>query len=36
MLFTADTWVSPFPGLLLLILGTWFICTRLHQIYLWL
>ncbi|MDR0568699.1 MAG: hypothetical protein LBG87_05795 [Spirochaetaceae bacterium] len=35
MLFSADTWVTPLPALLMLIAGTWFICTRLHQVYLW-
>jgi hypothetical protein len=36
MLFSADTWITPFPGLLILALGTWFICTQLHRVYLWL
>jgi hypothetical protein len=36
LLLSADTWLSPAPGVLLLSLGTWFICTRLHKIYLWL
>ena len=36
MLFTGDTWISPVPGLILLSLGTWFVCTRFHRIYLWL
>jgi hypothetical protein len=36
LLLTADTWVSPFPALLLLAAGTWFICTQLHHVYLWL
>jgi hypothetical protein len=36
LLLEADTWISPFPGLGLLCLGTWFICTQLHQVYLWL
>jgi hypothetical protein len=35
ILLSADTWISPFPGLLILSLGTWFICTRLHRVYLW-
>jgi hypothetical protein len=35
MLFSADTWITPFPGALLLALGTWSICTQLHKIYLW-
>jgi hypothetical protein len=36
LLLTADTWITPFPGLLALIAGTWFICTYLHKVYLWL
>jgi hypothetical protein len=36
ILLNADTWASPLPGLLLLAAGTWFICTHLHRIYLWL
>ena len=36
ILLGSDTWASLFPGLLFLILGTWFICVKLHQIYLWL
>ncbi|GHV63390.1 hypothetical protein AGMMS49587_13260 [Spirochaetia bacterium] len=36
LLLSADTWVTPLPGLLSLIAGTWFICTRLHKVYLWL
>jgi hypothetical protein len=36
MLFRADTWITPLPGLILLITGTWFICGRLHRVYLWL
>ncbi|MDR2536060.1 MAG: hypothetical protein LBD29_08535 [Treponema sp.] len=35
LLFTADTWITPFPALASLTVGTWFICTRLHHIYLW-
>jgi len=35
VLFTADTWITPFPALLILIIGTWFICTKLHSVYLW-
>jgi ABC-type nickel/cobalt efflux system permease component RcnA len=31
----SDTWISPAPGLIILSLGTWFICTKLHKIYLW-
>jgi hypothetical protein len=36
MLLGADTWISPLPGLAILIAGTWFICSRLHRVYLWL
>jgi hypothetical protein len=36
LLISADTWASPVPGMLLLSIGMWFICTRLHKIYLWL
>jgi hypothetical protein len=36
LLLNADTWLSPGLGMLLLVLGTWFICTQLHKIYLWL
>ena len=35
LLISADTWASPLPGLLLLTAGMWYICTRLHTIYLW-
>ncbi|MDR0584998.1 MAG: hypothetical protein LBG57_11725 [Treponema sp.] len=36
LLLNADTWLSPIPGILFLSVGIWFICTRLHKIYLWL
>jgi hypothetical protein len=36
LLLSADTWAAPLPGLLFLIAGTYFICTRLHKVYLWL
>jgi hypothetical protein len=36
MLFSADTWITPLPGLLLLVGGTWIICDQLHRVYLWL
>jgi hypothetical protein len=36
ILLGADTWVSPLPGALSLGLGTWFVCTCLHKVYLWL
>ncbi|MDR3167326.1 MAG: hypothetical protein LBT93_05230 [Treponema sp.] len=35
ILFNADTWIAPFPGLVILGIGTWFICTQLHRVYLW-
>ncbi|MDR3138432.1 MAG: hypothetical protein LBT95_02030 [Treponema sp.] len=35
MLLSTDTWVTLLPGLLLLALGTWFVCTQLHRVYLW-
>jgi hypothetical protein len=35
ILLSADTWISPLPGLLLLAAGAWLICTKLHQVYLW-
>jgi hypothetical protein len=36
LLLSADTWISPVSGILFLSFGIWFICTRLHKIYLWL
>ncbi|MDR2480183.1 MAG: hypothetical protein LBD48_12850 [Treponema sp.] len=36
LLLSTDTWISPIPGILLLSIGMWFICTQLHKIYLWL
>jgi hypothetical protein len=36
ILLSGDTWVSPLPGIFLLSLGTWFMCTQLHKVYLWL
>jgi hypothetical protein len=35
ILINSDTWISPVPGLVILSLGTWFVCTKLHKIYLW-
>jgi hypothetical protein len=35
ILLSADTWIG-LAGLVLLSLGTWFICNRLHKVYLWL
>jgi hypothetical protein len=36
ILLSADTWISPLPGLLFLVAGVWLICTKLHRVYLWL
>jgi hypothetical protein len=36
LLLGGDTWLSPFLGLLILSLGTWLVCAKLHRIYLWL
>ena len=36
ILLNSDTWITPFPGLMILIAGTWFACSRLHLAYLWL
>ncbi|MCL2762927.1 MAG: hypothetical protein FWD36_06970 [Treponema sp.] len=36
ILFGADTWVGLPIGLVLLVVGTWLICIRLHKVYLWL
>jgi hypothetical protein len=36
LLLTADTWPGPVAGIICLVSGTWFICTRLHKAYLWL
>jgi hypothetical protein len=36
ILLSADTWAALPTGLLLLTIGTWLICTKLHKIYLWL
>jgi hypothetical protein len=36
ILLTADTWITPLPGLALLAAGTWIICIQLHRVYLWL
>ena len=36
LLIYSDNWITPLPGLILLALGTWLACSRLHQIYLWL
>jgi hypothetical protein len=36
MLLNTDTWAVLVSGLLILTTGTWFICTKLHKVYLWL
>lgn len=35
ILLLSDSWAGPIPGIVLLSLGTWMICTSLHKIYLW-
>jgi len=35
ILLHSDTWITPVPGLALLVTGTWLVCSRLHQEYLW-
>jgi hypothetical protein len=30
-----DNWAGPIPGLIMLSFGTWFACSKLHKIYLW-
>jgi hypothetical protein len=36
LLLNADNWITPVPGILLLSIGIWFVCSRLHKIHLWL
>jgi hypothetical protein len=36
LLLRSDNWSGPIPGILLLSIGTWFICSKLHKIHLWL
>jgi hypothetical protein len=36
ILLGCDSWAGPVPGILLLAFGTWFICSKLHKIHLWL
>jgi len=36
ILLSADNWAGPFFGILLLSTGTWFLCSKLHKIHLWL
>jgi len=35
-LIGTDNWTGPILGILLLSFGTWFICSKLHKIHLWL
>jgi hypothetical protein len=36
ILINIDNWIGPIPGILLLLIGTGFLCSKLHKIYLWL
>jgi len=36
ILINSDTLITVFPGLVILSIGTWWICSRLHLEYLWL
>jgi len=36
LLFSADTWLTPVPAVIMLGFGTWLITARLHQVYMWL
>jgi hypothetical protein len=36
LLLSADNWITPVPGILLLSIGLWFVCSKLHKIHLWL
>lgn len=36
LLFNADTWITPVPAIIMLIIGAWLIIDRLHKVYLWL
>jgi hypothetical protein len=36
ILLGCDNWAGPGPGILLLAFGTYFICSKLHKIHLWL
>jgi hypothetical protein len=36
ILLHSDTWITPFPGLMIMTAGTWFVCAKLHEEYLWL
>ena len=36
LLISADNWICSILGILLLSVGTWFMCSKLHNIHLWL
>ncbi|MCL2442778.1 MAG: hypothetical protein FWD13_04850 [Treponema sp.] len=36
ILLNTDNWLGPVPGILMLSFGTWFLCSKLHKIHLWL
>jgi len=36
ILLNTDNWISPVCGILTLSFGTWFLCSKLHKIHLWL
>jgi len=36
ILLSADNWLGPVLGILLLSIGTWLLCSKLHKIHLWL
>jgi hypothetical protein len=36
ILLSTDNWIGPVPGIFLLSFGTWFLCSKLHKIHLWL
>lgn len=36
ILLNTDNWIGPVLGIVLLSYGTWFLCTKLHKIHLWL
>ena len=36
ILFSADTWMTPLPGFIMLCAGSWILLSQLHHVYLWL
>jgi hypothetical protein len=36
ILLETDNWAGPVPGIMLLSFGTWFLCSKLHKLHLWL